>query len=83
MESMDFIFGNTAVPMWAIFIVVLLNIPSAMHRSLLTTIRSQYIRVQLGILDSSIHDLELYIFENRDHLPPFLRMRVVEPELEK
>ena len=80
---MDFIFGSTTVPTWAIVIVALLNIPPAVSRLLLTTARSQCVGGQLQILDSSVHDLELYIFENRDHLPVLLRMRVIEPELEK
>jgi hypothetical protein len=80
---MDFIFGNTTVPTWAIVIIVLFTIPTAVPRSLFSTARSQYIGGQLQILDSSVHDLELYVFENRDHLPVLLRTQVLEPELEK
>jgi hypothetical protein len=82
-QQMDFIFGNTTIPTWTIVIVALLNIPVVVPRSLLTTVHSQYVGGQLHILDSNVHDLELYIFEIRDHLPVFLRMQAIEPELEK
>jgi hypothetical protein len=82
-ESMDLIFGNTTVPTWALVIVVLLNISTVLPRLLLSTARSQSVGTKLQMLESSIHDLELYVFENREHLPVFLRMRVIESELEK
>jgi hypothetical protein len=82
-SDMDFIFGNTTVPTWTIVIIALFTIPTAVPRSLFTTVRSQYVGGQLQILDSSVHDLELYVFENRDHLPVLLRTHDLEPELEK
>jgi hypothetical protein len=80
---MDFIFGNTTVPTWTIVIVALFSIPTAVSRSLLAAVRSQYVRGQLQMLDSSVRDLELYVFENRDILAVSLRTRIIEPELEK
>jgi hypothetical protein len=81
--GMDFIFGNITVPTWVIVVVALLNTPTAVPRLLLTTVRSQYVGGQLQVLDNGLHNLELYVFENRDHLPVFLRTQVIEPELEK